>query len=121
MVLGKYSRKWSYKILPLLHLQHKKIDIQHLQNRATSPNCFGVLLFLENDENCAHFHNFLLTTVSSRRPQPSVACGSKSRSPIISSPFRFRSEERVAKRKEARPRFNHSYLSVFMPMRMSLC
>ncbi|CBI27526.3 unnamed protein product, partial [Vitis vinifera] len=34
------------------------------------------------------------------RPQPSVACGSKSRSPIISSPFRFRSEERVAKRKE---------------------
>ncbi|KAJ9709665.1 hypothetical protein PVL29_001241 [Vitis rotundifolia] len=34
------------------------------------------------------------------RPQPSVGCGSKSRSPIISSPFRFRSEERVAKRKE---------------------
>ncbi|KAL6350329.1 hypothetical protein AAG906_004278 [Vitis piasezkii] len=38
--------------------------------------------------------------LADRRPQPSVACGSKSRSPIISSPFRFRSEERVAKRKE---------------------
>ncbi|RVX11471.1 Protein WVD2-like 7 [Vitis vinifera] len=35
-----------------------------------------------------------------RRPQPSVACGSKSRSPIISSPFRFRSEERFFQKLE---------------------
>ena len=54
-------------------------------------------------------------TVSSRQPQPSVACGSKSGSPTISTPFRFRSEERVAQRKEARLQIHHSYyLSVFL-------
>ncbi|KAB5537467.1 hypothetical protein DKX38_015000 [Salix brachista] len=41
-------------------------------------------------------------TLSSDCSKSSSAKGSKSRPPLISSPFSFRSEERVAKRKEAR-------------------
>ena len=50
----------------------------------------------------AYLEKILIKCLCNSCSKPSNASGFKARTPTISSPFTFRSEERAAKRKEAR-------------------
>ncbi|KAJ9169411.1 hypothetical protein P3X46_017613 [Hevea brasiliensis] len=79
------TRKSISKLLPSINLQSEDRRTRSLFNKSVSGGAIA---------------SGILQALSGDRAKSSTASGSKARSPIISSPFSFRSEERAAKRKE---------------------